>query len=221
MSVLLFAMSAILMLSAILRQRKRKRPRQKRTMVAHPSTCSFSMPSTSLAPQTNWPTLTTPSLQEDLCTNEELEDMHMSPMVSTRAHINSCRHSLGKMDVLCPFCSALHWMDEKLVKSSPNCPLFGTCCSKGKVKLPPLITPPSLLQALYDGNDDKSKSFRRYTRVYNATNAFTSLGATLDPRVLTGRGPTLFTIHWELRHQTGSLLPQSGQDAAYAQLYIY
>lgn len=145
----------------------------------------------------------------------------MSPMVGTRAHINSCRHSLGKMDVLCPFCSALHWMDEKLVKSSPNRPLFGTCCSKGKVKLPLLITPPSLLQALYDGNDDKSKSFRRYTRVYNATNAFTSLGATLDPRVLTGRGPTSFTIHGELRHRTGSLLPQSGQDAAYAQLYIY
>ena len=57
--------------------------------------------------------------------------------------------------------------------------------------------------------------------MYNAANAFTSLGATLDPRVLSGRGPTLFTIHGELRHRTGSLQPQPGQDASYAQLYIY
>ncbi|KAF5934349.1 hypothetical protein HYC85_030520 [Camellia sinensis] len=89
------------------------------------------------------------------------------------------------------------------------------------IRLPLLITPPSPLQALYDGNNDQSKSFRSYTRVYNATNAFTSLGATLDPRVLSGRGPTSFTIHGELRHRTGSLQPQPGQDASYAQLYIY
>ncbi|XP_052171592.1 uncharacterized protein LOC127787570 [Diospyros lotus] len=75
--------------------------------------------------------------------------------------------------------------------------------------------------ALYDGNNDQSKSFRSYTRVYNAANAFTSLGATLDPRVLNGMGPTSFTIHGELRHRTGSLQPQPGIEASYAQLYIY
>ncbi|XP_028056113.1 uncharacterized protein LOC114260235 [Camellia sinensis] len=52
-------------------------------------------------------------------------------------------------------------------------------------------------------------------------NAFTSLGAILDPRVLSGRGPTSFTIHGELRHRTGSLQPQPGQDVSYGQLYIY
>ncbi|KAI8559660.1 hypothetical protein RHMOL_Rhmol04G0190600 [Rhododendron molle] len=60
----------------------------------------------------------------------------------------------------------------------------------------------------------------KHARGYNATNAFTSLGATLDPRVLTGSGPTSFTIHGELQHRTGSLLPQHGKDAKYAQLYI-
>ena len=89
------------------------------------------------------------------------------------------------------------------------------------IRLPLLITPPPPLQELYDGNNDQSKSFRSYTRVYNAANAFTSLGATLDPRVLSGRGPTSFTIHGELRHRTGSLQPRPGQDASYAQLYIY
>ncbi|XP_028077475.1 uncharacterized protein LOC114279434 [Camellia sinensis] len=125
------------------------------------------------------------------------------------------------MDMLCLYCSALHWMDEKLAQSSRKRPLFGTCCSKGKTRLPLLMTPPPPLQALYDGDDDQARSFRRYTRVYNAANAFTSLGATLDPRVLRGSGPKPFIIHGELRHRTGSLLPQPGQDATYAQLYIY
>ncbi|KAF7138016.1 hypothetical protein RHSIM_Rhsim07G0256200 [Rhododendron simsii] len=106
-------------------------------------------------------------------------------------------------------------------RSSKKNPLFGTCCLQGKVRLPLLITPPPPLQALYDGNDDQSKSFRTHTRECNAANAFTSLGATLDTRVLSGRGPTSFTIHGELRHRTGSLLPVPGEQASYAQLYIY
>ncbi|GFS32967.1 hypothetical protein Acr_00g0025630 [Actinidia rufa] len=52
-------------------------------------------------------------------------------------------------------------------------------------------------------------------------NAFTSLGAKMDPRILAGRGPRSFTIHGELRHRTGALLPQPGHEGTYAQLYIY
>ncbi|KAI8530166.1 hypothetical protein RHMOL_Rhmol11G0034400 [Rhododendron molle] len=114
----------------------------------------------------------------------------------------------------------LHWIDERLTKSSTSYPLFGTCCFKRKIRLPTLIIPPSVIRALYDGDDDRSKSFRKHARGYNATNAFTSLGATLDPRVLVGSGPTSFAIHWELRHRAGSLLPQYGKDAKYAQMYI-
>ncbi|KAI8557126.1 hypothetical protein RHMOL_Rhmol05G0311100 [Rhododendron molle] len=158
--------------------------------------------------------------EENLCSEEEV-DMPVELEVDARARVNSCRHFLGKMDVVCPFCKALHWMDEKLVKSSKKNPLFGTYCLQGKVKLPLLMTPPPPIQALYDGNDDRSKSFRAKTRVYNAANAFTSLGATLDARILSGRGPTSFTIHGELRHRTGSLMPLPNQEASYAQLYIY
>ena len=125
------------------------------------------------------------------------------------------------MDVKCPNCSALHWMDEKLTNSSQIHPRFGMCCLQGKVRLPPLKTPPPLIQALYDGNDVQSNSFRRYIRDYNACNAFTSLGAKFDTTILTGRGPNSFIIHGELRHRTGSLLPQSDQEPSYAQLYIY
>ena len=167
------------------------------------------------------PNPTNECLQEDLCSDDELEDIPISAEVETRAHIDTGRHFDGKMDVLCPNCKALHWMNEKLTNSSVKNPLFGKCCLQGKIKLPVLITPPPPLKALYDGNNDQSKLFRRYTRIYNAANAFTSLGAALDSRVLSGRGPTSFTIHGELRRRTGSLLPQPGQDATYAQLYIY
>ncbi|KAF5931764.1 hypothetical protein HYC85_027935 [Camellia sinensis] len=150
-------------------------------------------------------------VQEDLCTDDELEDMPMNTSIDAQAHKDPCRHYLDNMDVLCPYCSALYWMDEKLTKSS----------MKRKIRLPLLITPPLPLQVLYDGNNDQLKSFRSYTKVYNTANAFTSLCATLDPRVLSGKGPTSVTIHGELRHRTRSLQPQPGQDASYAQLYIY
>ena len=111
------------------------------------------------------------------------------------------------MDVECPNCSALHWMDEKLTNSSLHQLRFGTCCLQGKIRLPLLKVPPPVIRALYDGNDAKSISFRTYTREYNACNAFTSLGAKLDQKVLTGRGPRSFIIHGELRYRTESLIP--------------
>ncbi|KAH7846751.1 hypothetical protein Vadar_017750 [Vaccinium darrowii] len=193
-------------------------PAEKCQTISHTtSTCPSSIPSTSSTPEMNWHTL---SSQVDLCCDDEL-DMATSLEAPTRAHISLGRHYLGKMDILCPRCSALHWMDERLARSSRSNPLFGTCCLQGKIKLHALITPPPPLKALFDGDDVRSKSFRMYVRVYNTTNAFTSLGATFDDRLLPGRGPTSFTIHGELRHRVGSLLPQQGNDASYAQLYIY
>ncbi|GFS36770.1 hypothetical protein Acr_00g0047940 [Actinidia rufa] len=47
------------------------------------------------------------------------------------------------------------------------------------------------------------------------------IGAKMDSRLLAGRGPTSFTIHGELRHRTGALLPQPSHEGIYAQLYIY
>ncbi|KAF7138508.1 hypothetical protein RHSIM_Rhsim07G0140000 [Rhododendron simsii] len=170
------------------------------------------MPNPSATPHMNRPTLTN---QVELCCEAGLDEELEEP-------INlEGRHYLSTMDIECIHCKALHWMDERLTKSSTRSPLFGTCCLQGKVRLHLLLTPHSPIQALYDRNDDRSKSFRKHARGYNATNAFTSLGATLDPRVLTGSGPTSFTIHGELRHRAGSLMPQQGKDAKYAQLYIF
>lgn len=112
----------------------------------------------------------------------------MDVKFNPRNHEIPYRYSLGLMNRTCPHCSALHWLAEKLTKSSVSNPLFGKCCLQGKIRLPPLIAPPLMLKALYDGNDEQSKSFRQHTREYNAANAFTSLGATLDDILIVGRG---------------------------------
>ncbi|MCL7044604.1 hypothetical protein MKW94_018281, partial [Papaver nudicaule] len=74
------------------------------------------------------------------------------------------RHFLGKMDVKCIHCGALHFMEERLTKSSLKNPTFGTCCLEGKIKLPTLREPPEELKRLYEGGDELAKSFRRYIR---------------------------------------------------------
>ncbi|KAF7151523.1 hypothetical protein RHSIM_Rhsim02G0194000 [Rhododendron simsii] len=170
---------------------------------------------TSLAPIHRLP-LGNQSIDDD-----ELEDESTNIKVDPQANRYLNRYYLGKMDVSCLHCKALHWMGENLTNASLTHPLFGTCYLQGKINLPSLIAPPLALQELYDGNDKRSKSFRLHTREYNATNAFISLGAKLDTRVLNGRRPLSFTIHGELRHRTGSLLPQPGHEAIYSQLYIY
>ncbi|GFS40419.1 hypothetical protein Acr_00g0068450 [Actinidia rufa] len=43
----------------------------------------------------------------------------------------------------------------------------------------------------------------------------------MDSRLLTGSGPTSYTIHGELHHRTRALLPQPGHEGIYAQLYKY
>ena len=83
------------------------------------------------------------------------------------------------MDMLCPDCNALHWKHEQLVKQLGR---FGTCCNKGKVKIPLLPEPPAVLKELLTGDDHVAKTFRDKIRQYNSALSFTSVGAKLaDP----------------------------------------
>ena len=50
-------------------------------------------------------------------------------------------HDLGHMNVVCSGCGALHWIAEKLTKSSLTNPKFGMCCFSGKIDLPKLHEP--------------------------------------------------------------------------------
>ncbi|KAI0750069.1 hypothetical protein C8Q80DRAFT_1314819 [Daedaleopsis nitida] len=132
------------------------------------------------------------------------------------------QHDLGRMNISCPSCGALHWLAERLTKSSREHPRFGTCCNSGKVSLPPLPNPPPLLQNLLTGNDTQCKEFRTNIRRYNAAFAFTSLGVRIDDELnQTGHAPYVFRIHGKLCHRSGTLLTSPGESPRYSQLYIY
>ncbi|KAI0043941.1 hypothetical protein FA95DRAFT_1523552, partial [Auriscalpium vulgare] len=125
------------------------------------------------------------------------------------------------MDVQCPHCRALHWLDERVQSSSRTSPKFGTCCDHGQVQLPPIPDPPDALKALFTGDTAEAKEFRAHIRRYNSALAFTSLGVHVDDSVNNGRGPYVFKIRGELCHRMGALLPAPGNPPSYAQLYIY
>ena len=131
-------------------------------------------------------------------------------------------HYLGKMDVVCHSCNAFHWMDERLVKSSKTNPLFGMCCTSGKIRLPRLENPPGEILNLLSGQDHIAKKFCENIRKYNNALAMTSLGCKVDDTVnCNGAGPYVFKVHGKLSHKAGSLLPEEGQTPLYSQLYIY
>jgi hypothetical protein len=135
--------------------------------------------------------------------------------------------NLGRMNIQCSSCSALHWDAERLSKSTALRPLFGSCCLQGKIALPPIEPIPIELRHLYDGNDHQSKKFRENIRTYNSALAMTSVGQSAGVRLNVqnhlnqGGAPWVYKIQGACHHITGALLPAEGGQPSYAQLYIW
>ena len=68
-------------------------------------------------------------------------------------HHNVVVHELGQFDVTCKFCGALHWMEEKLKRSSMRSPKFGSCCLSGSIELFRHEKAPGELIKLFNGTD--------------------------------------------------------------------
>jgi Helitron helicase-like domain at N-terminus len=123
------------------------------------------------------------------------------------------------MNTHCPYCDALHWIDERVSSSRIDHPEFQMCCAHGKVKLPPLRIPPPPLYESFTSDSHDAKEFRANIVQYNAALTFTSLGVKIDQSVV-GHGPPVFRIHGKLKHLSGSLLPEESVPPSYSQLYI-
>lgn len=96
---------------------------------------------------------------------------------------------------------------------------FSTCCSQGKVQLPPLSEPPNTLKRLLTESSKEAVSFRRNIRAYNSSLAFTSLG--VKEQQLQGRDPPTFRIQGTVCHRIGQLLPEEGVQPKFSQILIY
>ncbi|PKK59313.1 hypothetical protein RhiirC2_794998 [Rhizophagus irregularis] len=133
---------------------------------------------------------------------------------------NNVRHDLGRMDQVCAYCDSKFWMKEKDQRSTLISPTFTMCCAGGKVTLPPLLEPPSYLMELYTSSESDAKSFRKNIRRYNSLLACTSFGANVNDE-FQNMGISNFSIHGQVYHLIGPLLPEEGQVPKFAQLYIY
>ena len=125
---------------------------------------------------------------------------------SEQDNIGAKRHELGRMDQICIHCGAKFWMDEKDQCSSQSFPTFAVCCAGNKVRLPCLLRPPSYLMNLYTSLESEANNFRKNIRSYNSLLACTSFGTDVN-KEFQRSGVSNFTIHGQVYHFIGSLLP--------------
>ena len=123
------------------------------------------------------------------------------------------RHALDLCTTECQGCSALHFRGETSAKG-----FFSSCCDKGKVSLPPLDPTPNVLTELFNAHE----TFMPFIRAYNSVLSFASIGANVDERLIERTGGIYtYRIHGSMYHRLGSLLPETGQQPAFVQLYFY
>ena len=136
----------------------------------------------------------------------------------------------GPMNVVCSACGALHFKKERNSKR-----LFSMCCSKGQVKLAPLVEYPEYFRELLSDGTPQAKHYYKNIRDYNAHLGFASCGSTLNRQpnrhpdrphnartvgTVSGRGPPVFRFQGQLYHDTSAAHAQEDHRPKYAQLYF-
>ncbi|KAG4958861.1 hypothetical protein JHK87_035494 [Glycine soja] len=123
----------------------------------------------------------------------------------------------------CRHCNAKMWYNESISKYRNNTsPRFSLCCGDDKVELPLLQNSSKHLQRLFfDNNTVDSKNYQHNVRTCNIMFAFTSAGIKLEKSINQSRGPPTIRIQGQPCHRIGSLLPMSGKEPKFAQLYIF
>ena len=114
---------------------------------------------------------------------------------------------IGTMSKICPYCKALKFNGETM----------GMCCASGKVKLPLLAAPPEPLKTFLTGTTSESKRFLSKIRKYNSCFQMTSFGAQIENP---DQFMSTFKVKGQIYHRAGSLLPFSGENHKFLQLYF-
>jgi hypothetical protein len=80
--------------------------------------------------------------------NREHEPIARQPLLPQFTATVSLRHRLGRCDILCSFCGANHWIEERVHGSSTSAPMFSTCCESGVIAMDKFDDPPQPLYSL-------------------------------------------------------------------------
>ncbi|GBP66879.1 hypothetical protein EVAR_18051_1 [Eumeta japonica] len=97
---------------------------------------------------------------------------------------------IGRMDKICNLCQAKKWAAE-----TP-----GLCCSGGKVNIPIIPEPTSVLKELISGSHPSSKHFLNHSRQYNTLFQMTSFGA---KEIREGNFMPTFKVQGQVYHLIG------------------
>lgn len=126
--------------------------------------------------------------------------------------------SLGPMNIACTHCGAKHFKAEvKRGRSTEGSRSeFNDCCNFGNVVLPELRGHP-LLQRLMERKHGMSDNFIKNIRKYNSALSFSSMVAGSP---LSATFQSAYTVHGQIYHYSGDLIPPVGSDPQFAQLYI-
>lgn len=114
---------------------------------------------------------------------------------------------VGQMSKICPKCFAKKWRDES----------NGMCCAGGKVVLPNIQEPPQPIKDLLSGCHPLSAHFLNNIRRYNSLFQMTSFGG---KEIRVGNFMPTFKIEGQVYHRIGSLIPPSGEDPQFLQIYF-
>jgi hypothetical protein len=132
------------------------------------------------------------------------------------------RDDRGMMNVICTFCGAYMWLEERESRSSMSSPKFQMCCSKGESTIENLRPTPAPIATLLTGTDEQSKEFRNNIRSYNSALSFSSMGVKLDHGLANmNTGNYTFRIQGSPYHLIGSAMPVQGDQPKFAQIYFY
>ena len=79
-------------------------------------------------------------------------------------------HDIGRMDIRCTGCNALHWIRESTASRRPRGgeASFNSCCMRGQVQIEPMRPLPEPLNTLINGETPEAKSFREGLRRWNS-----------------------------------------------------
>ena len=110
---------------------------------------------------------------------------------------------LGRMDIECKECKALHQKAEGTDVSGANMKGdigFKSCYKKGRVNLKLFTQPPEQLRYLFCSNDSPARRFRSRIRQYNAALTYISCSYTADPRLPAQQHLYIFQLQGDIYH---------------------
>ena len=107
---------------------------------------------------------------------------HRAPLLFRCQQARWTSHDLGRLDIRCTGCNALHWTAESSASRRPRGgeASFESCCKQGKVQIELMRPVPEPLNVLMTGGDTQARAFREGLRRWNSIFAFTSIKFNMD-----------------------------------------